>query len=47
MAILTADKTDEFYNNSSAQIQTGVKKITNTASGLEIDHYIYLNISKY
>ena len=49
MAILTPDKIDEFYNNSSAQIQTGIEKFTNTASGLEIDHCtrIYLNIAKY
>ena len=49
MAILTPDKIDQFYNNSSAQIQTGIEKFTNTASGLEIDHCIkiYLNIAKY
>ena len=49
MVILTSDKIDEFYNNSSAQIQTGIEKFTNTASGLEIDHCvkIYLNIAKY
>ena len=49
MAILTTDKIDEFYNNSSAQIQTGIEKFTNAASGLEIDHCIkiYLNIAKY
>ena len=49
MAILTPDKIDEFYNNSSAQIKTGIEKFTNTASGLEIDHCtrIYLNIAKY
>ena len=39
MAILTPDKIDEFYNNSSAQIQTGIEKFTNTASGLEISLY--------
>ena len=49
MAILAPNKIDEFYNNSSAQIQTGIEKFTNTASGLEIDHCIriYLNIAKY
>ena len=49
LAILTPDKIDVFYNNSSAQIQTGIEKFTNTASGLEIDHFIkiYLNIAKY
>ena len=49
MAILTPNKIDEFYDNSSAQIQTGIEKLTNTASGLEIDHCIniYLNIAKY
>ena len=35
MAILTPDKIDEFYNNSSARIQTSIEKFTNTASGLE------------
>ena len=49
MAILVPDKIDEFYNNSSAKIQTGIEKFTNTASGLEISHCfrIYLNIAKY
>ena len=49
MAILTPDKIDEFYNNSSARIQTSIEKFTNTASGLEIDHCIkiYLNVAKY
>ena len=49
MAILSPDKIDEFYNNSSAKIQTGIEKFTNTASGLEISHCIriYLNIAKY
>ena len=49
MAILTPDKIDEFYNSSSAKIQTGIEKFTNTASGLEISHCIriYLNIAKY
>ena len=49
MAILTPKKIDEFYDNPSAQIQTGIEKFTNTASGLEIDHCIkiYLNIAKY
>ena len=49
MTILTSDKIDEFYNKSPAQIQTGIKKFTNTASGLEIDHCIklFLNIAKY
>ena len=37
MAILTPDKIDEFYNNSSARLQTSIEKFTNTASGLEID----------
>ena len=49
MTILLPDKIDEFYNNSSAKIQTGIEKFTNTASGLEISHCIriYLNIAKY
>ena len=49
MAILSPDKIDEFYNSSSAKIQTGIEKFTNTASGLEISHCIriYLNIAKY
>ena len=49
MAILTSDKTDEFYKNSAAQIQIVIERFTNTASGLEIDHCIKLslNIAKY
>ena len=49
MAIITPDKIDEFYKNSSARIQTSIEKFTNTASGLEIDHCIkiYLNVAKY
>ena len=49
MAILTPEKIDEFYKNSSAQIQTGIEKFTNTASGVEIYlcTKLYLNIAKY
>ena len=49
MAILTTDKIDVFYNDSSAKIQTGIEKLTNKASGLEIGHCtkINLNIAKY
>ena len=49
MAILSSDKIDEFYNESSAKIHTSMEKFTNTASGLEIDHCIrlYLNVAKY
>ena len=43
------DKIDEFYNDSSAKIQTGIENFTNKKSGLEIDRCvkIYLNIAKY
>ena len=47
MTNLTSDKTDEFCNNSSAKIQTGIDKFTNKVSGLEIDHCtkLLLNIA--
>ena len=48
-AVLDENNVDEFYDKQTAYLQTWIEKITNTASGLEIDHCIkfYLNIAKY
>ena len=47
--ILDSSNVDEFYDKRTAYLQTWIEKITNTTSGLKIDHCIklYLNIAKY